>query len=265
MKSIIVDEKNLIYLPVDKILPNPYQPRKIFNSKSLDELANSIKKYGVIKPITVRCIKENLYEIISGERRLKACKMLDLDKIPAFIKNANSKDSIIISLVENVQRENLNFFEEAESFQRLMVDFGCSLEEISKILDKKQEFILQKLYVLNLKKEIKSFILEHNLTEKHALALLKTDDFSLQMEILQKVVKYKLNPENTNKLIDSTIKNLNGNNQNNQKIKGIVRDVRIFTNTIKNAVDIMKDSGFQTNYNIVKNQDNYEISIKLSI
>lgn len=264
MQNNFTDEKNVTYLSVDKILPNPYQARKIFDSKALEELANSIKKYGVIKPITVRYIKNNIYEIISGERRLKACKMCGFSEVPVFIKNTNSKDSVIISLIENMQRENLNFFEEAESFQKLMVDFGCSIDDISKIIDKNQDFVLQKMQLLSLKKEIKNFIVENFLTEEHAICILQVKDFKTQIEILQKAVKYKLNPENTKKLIDSTLKN-SESNQNKQKVKGIIRDVRIFTNTIKNAVDIMKDSGFQTNYDVIKNDNTYEISIKLSM
>lgn len=266
MQTLVIDEEEIFYLDVDKILPNPYQPRKIFDPKSLGELSNSIKKYGVIKPIIVRCINNDIYELISGERRLKACKMLGFKQIPTYIKDISSKDSIVISLVENMHRESLNFFEEAEAFQKLMVDFGCSLEDISKIIDKSQDFVFQKMQILSLHKEVKQIILDNNLTEKHVLALLKIKDFETQIEILEKITKYKLNFENTEKLINSTIKKLTGFDENaekTQKIKGIIRDVRIFTNTIKNAVDIMKDSGFDTNYSVIKSEDGYEISIKL--
>ncbi len=134
MQSLQNNQKEIIYLDVEKIYPSPYQPRKTFEENSIDELSLSIVKYGVIEPILVRELKGSFYELIAGERRLKACKKIGIEKIPAIISHISEKDSACMTLIENVQRERLNFIEEAEGFQTLMVDFGYTQEEISKIL-----------------------------------------------------------------------------------------------------------------------------------
>ena len=264
MQNLANIEKEIIYLNVDKIYPNPYQPRKIFEEKSLEELSLSIKKYGVIEPITVRLIKGFFYELVTGERRLKACKKLELKKIPAIVISMSDKDSAAIALIENIQRENLNFIEEAEGFQTLMVDFGYTQEEISKIIGKKQSTISNKLRILKLNKSIKTKLIENNLTERHARALLKIENEKTQKEVLEKVIKFGLNVKKTEDLIENTLKRMSGENLKNvQKIKGYISDIRIFTNTIKNAVNVMQESGVNTDYSVIKKDNGYEINIKV--
>ena len=164
MQSLNNNQKEIIYLDVEKIYPNPYQPRKIFEENSIEELSISIEKYGVLEPILVREVKGSFYELVAGERRLKACKKIGIAKIPAIITNINKKDSACMALIENVQRERLNFIEEAEGFQTLMVDFGYTQEEIAKIIGKKQSTISNKLRLLKLKKDIKNTIIQNKLT-----------------------------------------------------------------------------------------------------
>lgn len=266
MQSLNNNQKEIIYLDVEKIYPNPYQPRKIFEENSIEELSISIEKYGVLEPILVREVKGSFYELVSGERRLKACKKIGIAKVPAVITNINKKDSACMALIENVQRERLNFIEEAEGFQTLMVDFGYTQEEIAKIIGKKQSTISNKLRLLKLKKDIKSTIIQNKLTERHARALLKLDNENLQREVLEKILKFDLNIQKTEELVENTIKRLAGKSlKTEKKIKGYIGDLRIFTNTIKSAVDVMKDSGVDTNYSVVKNKNGYEINIKVTM
>ena len=264
MQSLTNSQKEIVYLDVEKIYPNPYQPRKVFEETGIDDLAVSIEKYGVIKPILVRNVKDCFYELISGERRLKACKKIGIEKIPSIVVNINEKDSAFMALIENVQKESLNFIEEAESFQTLMVDFGYRQDEISKIIGKKQSNIHNKLLLLKLSKEIKDIILQKNLTERHARALLKIEDERLQKEILDKIIKFDLNVVKTEELVENTLKRKSGISLiEEKKIKGYIGDIRIFTNTIKNAVETMRESGVDTDYSVIKNDDGYEISIKV--
>lgn len=264
MQSLINNQKEIVYLDVEKIYPNPYQPRKVFEENSIEDLALSIEKYGVIKPILVRDVKGCFYELIAGERRLKACRKIGIEKIPAIIVNINEKDSACMALIENVQREGLNFIEEAESFQTLMVDFGYTQEEIAKIIGKKQSTISNKLRLLKLKKDIKNLILEKKLTERHARALLKIEDEQIQKEILDKIIKFDLNVLKTEELIENTLKRISGVTLKKEKnIKGYIGDIRIFTNTIKNAVDVMRESGIDTDYSLIKSDEGYEIKIKV--
>ncbi|WP_250278151.1 nucleoid occlusion protein [[Clostridium] colinum] len=264
MQNLNNIQREIIYLDVEKIHPNPYQPRRIFEENSIEDLSASIEAYGVIEPILVRDIKGVFYELIAGERRLKACKKIGIAKIPAIITNINKKDSACMALIENVQREKLNFIEEAEGFQTLMVDFGYTQEEIAKIIGKKQSTISNKLRLLKLKNDIKNTIIQNNLTERHARALLKLDNEKTQKEVLEKILKYDLNVQKTEELIENTIKKMSGQSlKTDKKIKGYIGDLRIFTNTIKNAVETMQDSGVNTNYSVVKKENGYEINIKV--
>lgn len=259
-------KREMFYLDINRIYPNPYQPRKAFEQNGLNELCNSIEKYGVLEPILVRTLKDSLYEVISGERRLKACKKLGIKKIPAIIVNIPSNETASMVLVENMQRESLNFIEEAEGFQTLMVDFGYTQEDIAKCVGKKQSTISNKLRLLKLKKEIKEIIIENNLSERQARALLKLEDEKTQKEVIGKILKFDLNTQKTEQLVDNTIKKMAGESLKKDKnIKGYIGDIRIFTNTIKNAVDLMKNSGIDTDYSLIKKDGNYEINIKVCV
>jgi ParB family protein len=120
------------HIDIEKIRPNPYQPRKKFSSINLEELASSIKSYGVLQPITLRKMRDGCYELVAGERRVKASKMVGLNKIPAIIIEIMDQDSAVLALIENLQREDLNFFEEAEGYSHLMNDYGFTQEDIAK-------------------------------------------------------------------------------------------------------------------------------------
>lgn len=263
MQSLQNTQKEIVYLDVEKIYPNPYQPRKVFEEQSIDELAQSIENYGVIEPIIVR-EKKCIYELVAGERRLKACKKINMAKIPAIIVNANNQTSACMSLIENVQRETLNFIEEAEGFQTLMVDFGFTQEQIANMIGKSQSMVSNKLRLLKLKKDIKNTIIQNKLTERHARALLKINDQRVQREVLSKILKFDLNIQKTEQLVENTLKRIRGESlKNPKKIKGYIGDLRIFTNTIKCAVETMKQSGVDTKYCVKKEDDGYEIKIKV--
>lgn len=266
MQSLaVVNYTEIIYLPIDKIIPNPYQPRRRFNKSALDELSKSILKYGIMQPLNVRYVNGLIYELVSGERRLRAAKIAGLKEIPAVIVNVSDKDSAAIALIENIQNENISFFEEAESYQSLMVDFGYTHEEIADLMGKNKYEIYNKLKLLKLNRNIKNAIVNEGLSENHAKAILKIDNESLQEEILNKVIKFGLNISRTEELIESTVKKLNGGEKLKPKnnIKGYINDIRLFTNTIKSAVDIMKEAGVETNYEMIHNDDGYEIRINI--
>lgn len=261
----IVSCKEIVNLPLDKIIPNPYQPRKRFDKLALEELSKSILKYGIMQPLNVRYINGMIYELVAGERRLRAAKIAGLTEVPVIIVNISDKDSAAIALIENIQRENLSFFEEAEGYQSLMVDFGYTQDEIADLMGKSQSTVANKLRILRLNRNIKNIIIDENLTERHARALLKLNDEKLQEEVLKKVIKFGLNVARTEDLIETTIKKINGEEEIKPKttIKGYIGDIRLFTNTIKSAVNIMKEAGVETDYEMVHNDNGYEIRIKV--
>ena len=143
-------KKDIVYISVDSIRPNPYQPRKRFSKASLDELCESIKQYGVIQPINVRKIGNNHYELVAGERRLRAAIMAGLDKIPAIIIDVNDNDSAILALIENLQREDLNYLEEAEGYNNLIMEHNLTQEELAMRIGKSQSTIANKIRLLRL-------------------------------------------------------------------------------------------------------------------
>ncbi|PKM51097.1 MAG: nucleoid occlusion protein [Firmicutes bacterium HGW-Firmicutes-7] len=258
-------EYKVIMISISNIRPNPYQPRKVFDQVMLEELANSIREFGLIQPVNVRVIKENTYELVAGERRLRAAKLAKLDKIPAIVIDVNDKDSAVLALIENLQRENLNYFEEAEGYYNLMEDYNLTQEDIAKQVGKSQSTVANKLRLLKLSDKVVKILLEHHLSERHARALLKLPTADLQLGILDKVIIQSLNVKKTEDLIDSTLhKVINDekiNSKQNAFMKRYIKDIRIFTNTIKQSVEMMKESGIDVEYKLEENDNAYNISI----
>lgn len=230
----------VVSLPISSIFPNPSQPRKYFDSSSLDELTASIEEFGVLQPITVRKVRGG-YEIIAGERRYRAAENAGLDTIPAIIRNVDEKKSALLALLENLQRDDLSFFEIAESYQNLIRTQGMTQDEIAKKLGKSQSTIANKLRLLKLYPRTKRLICEYSLSERHARALLHLTDEESQLLAVRTITDKKLNVSQSEELVK---KMLTKNKTSNQKFKlKSIQDIRIFTNTIKNAINLMKDGG----------------------
>jgi len=262
-KAISIKEREVIYLQLDKVQPNPYQPRRIFERTSLDELASSIKEYGVIQPISVRLINGHRYELVAGERRLRASKIAGLSTIPAIVVNISDQDSAVIALIENLQRKNLHYLEEAEGFQNLMQDYGFTQEEMAMRVGKNQSTIANKLRILRLSKEVQKLLLEHQLTERHARALLKLTDEYKQVEIITKIVKDGLTVRKTEELVEKALQSPEVKETKNQLIYQYIRDVRILANSIKGNLEVVKKSGIGTEFDMVQTENGYDIHIKL--
>lgn len=240
------DPKIISYINIDNIRPNPYQPRKQFNKTSLEELSESIKQYGVIQPITVRRIINNNYELVAGERRTRAAQMAGLKEIPAIVIDVDDEDSAVIALIENLQREGLTFLEEAECYNTLITEHGYTQEELSSKIGKSQSTIANKLRLLKLPPLVKKIILDNNLNERHARALLKLSDEQLQLKVLKQVCEKGLNVKKTETLVEKAMEKLSKQvviKYEEGKSIGVIKDIRIFINTIKQAIELMKQSG----------------------
>lgn len=261
------DEVKLQYIPVSYIKPNPYQPRRDFNKKALEELSESIKAYGVIQPISVRQIKEDSYELIAGERRLRASKMAELQAIPALVVEYRDKESAIVALVENLQREDLNFIEEAEGYSNLILDHGFTQQEIAEKIGKSQSTIANKLRLLKLPENIKRSLLENELSERHGRTLLKLSDDQLKTKVLDKIIKDGLNVSKTELLVEGILDDLTRTHikeekQAKQNIKSMI-NIRIYLNTIKKAFSAIKDTGIEAEYKEVDKGDHVEVTVKI--
>ena len=170
------------------ISPNPFQPRQNFSPENLDELAQSIKTYGLLQPILVRR-HQGAYQLVAGERRLRACKLLGWQKIPAVIREVNDSAMAAMALIENLQRENLSYFEEAEGYQRLLDEFGLTQEVLAQRIGKSQSTIANKMRLLKLATSIQQKLLEAGLSERHARALLRLPDNESREKVLEKIIK----------------------------------------------------------------------------
>ncbi len=254
-------------IPVSKIISNPFQPRKYFDDEKIDELAQSIRTYGLLQPIILRK-SGNGYEIIAGERRFKACNKLGMNYVSAIVKEANDGAMAAIALIENIQRENLNFLEEAEGLYRLLNEFNLTQEVLAQRIGKSQSTIANKLRLLKLPNEVKDQLKDSNLTERHARALLKLPE-EQQMPLLNRIINEGMTVRQTEEAIDIINEsNLADADENAKTEKGIqrklvIRDFRIFINSVKHMVKTIKDTGFDATLEENDFQDYIEVTIKL--
>jgi ParB family chromosome partitioning protein len=240
------DNKKITMLPIDLIRPNPYQPRRKFDQATMDELCQSIQQYGVIQPINVRKISNTHYELVSGERRLRASAMAGKKEIPAIVVDVGEDDSAILALIENLQREDLGYMEEAEGYRNLIKEHGLTQEELAQKIGKSQSTIANKIRLLRLSPMVKKILADNGLTERHARALLKIEDEQIQLKVLQKVCERGLNVRKTEELVQRALDKYCNNNKaddNKNRITKSIKDIRIFVNTIRQAIDTMKKSG----------------------
>lgn len=252
------------YIPITDIRPNPYQPRKSFNQKSLEELSQSIKSYGIIQPISVRQLNDDVYELIAGERRLRASELAELMEIPAIVVEYRDKESAVIALMENLQREDLNFIEEADGYNNLIVDHGFTQQEIAEKMGKSQSTIANKLRLLKLPEDIKRDLIESGLTERHGRALLKLSEDDLKRNILERVIKNELNVSRTEALVDGILNDLTKTEtkDHKQSIKSLI-NIRIYLNTMKKAYSAIKDTGINAEYKEIDKGEYVEVTVKI--
>ena len=261
--AALIANREIVYLPLDKIHPNPYQPRRIFDRNSLDELAASIREYGVLQPLSVRLMNGYRYELIAGERRLRASRLAGLSSVPVVVINISDQDSAILALIENLQRQNLHFLEEAEGFQNLITDYSFTQEELAERVGKNQSTIANKLRILRLSKEIQKILIEHALTERHARALLRLTDERKQIEVLKKVVKHDLTVRKTEELVEKILHKPMPEDDKTIAIQHYIRDIRILANSIKENLEMVKSAGVDTKFDMLQTDVGYDIHIQL--
>ncbi len=263
-----VDERRrLMEIPAEAIKPNPNQPRKTFNDDGLEELADSIRQVGLIQPLVVRRM-DGFYELVAGERRLRACKMLGLKNIPCLVQqDVYEEDSAMMALIENLQRENLHYLEEAECYAALISNYNLTQEELAQRLGRSQSSIANKLRVLRLSPAVKKAMTEARMTERHARALLRIRDESTQLTIIDKVKQKGMSVKDTEKLVDKTLNKLYDEKQEGvaprPKIIRYIRDYRLFLNSVNAAVKQLMDTGAQVESSQTETEDGLELVIRV--
>ena len=235
------DRMRVVDIPLCDIRPNPNQPRKHFDSNSLEELSASIEEFGVIQPITVRKVRYG-YEIIAGERRFRAAENIGMETIPAIVMNADTEKSALLALLENLQREDLCFFEIAEGYQRLIREQGMTQDDLARKLGKSQSTIANKLRLLRLSPDCCRLLTEHDLTERHARALLRLEDEEERLNALHHIIRQHLNVAQTEQYIDKRLAQLQTTPPSGRRVF-LLKDVRLFLNSLDRGLRLVREAG----------------------
>ena len=244
-------------IKIDSICVNSHQPRENFDESALKSLAESIRENGLLQPLTVRKSGKG-YELIAGERRLRALKLLERKTAPCIVVNADLEKSAVLAIIENIQRENLNVFEEARAIATLIEKWGVSQSEAAKRLSLSQSAVANKLRILRLTEAERSIILENGLCERHARALLKISDEQMRKKVLLYIAKRSLNVTESEKYIEKLL-----NSKKSGRQKFVFKDLRIFINTINKAVDTMRSSGISASATKDENDGYIEYTIRI--
>lgn len=258
--SNMISEVKVVKVAIDQIFPNPYQPRKNFDEEALRDLSASIAQFGVLQPLLVAPADNGRYMLIAGERRLRASKMAKLQEVPVIISEYTSQQIAEIALIENLQREDLHFLEEAEGYEKLMEEFHLTQEAMAARVGKKQSTIANKLRLLRLSDRIRKILVEGGLTERHARALLKLDDEEKQVQVLTVVIDNGYSVRQTETYIE---KLLEDKKQEKKKRMVIVNDVRIYLNSIKQVVSAIKDVGIPVAMEQTVEGDDVIVSLRI--
>ena len=251
----------IVEVDVREIVPNPHQPRTEFDYADIQSLADSIAQNGILQPLTVRRGESN-YELIAGERRLRAAKLAGLTVVPCIVMDIRSRNSAIMALVENIQRQDLNFFDEASAIERLISYYGMTQEDAAAKLGKAQSTIANKLRLLRLTAEEREIIMKYNLTERHARALLRLSAPQERLAVLEKVVKNNLNVEKTEQAVEERI-GVKKNRESYRKRSKVFQNVRIFVNTIHKAVETMQAAGIPADAQKIQREDYVEYRVRI--
>lgn len=233
-------ERQLRRVKVSLIARNPNQPRKYFDPEAISQLADSIRQYGVLNPLSVRRTGDG-FELIAGERRLRAAKQAGLMEVPCIIMSATEQDSSALALVENLQRRDLDFFEEAWGFKKLIDTFGLTQEEAARKVGKTQSAVANKLRLLKLSQKNIQMIRDGGLTERHARALLRITEEDARLQATAHIIEHQLNVSRTEQYIDRLL--AQSEEEKPKAMTRLIKDVRFFLNTVDKAVGVMKDSG----------------------
>lgn len=250
-------------IPIDMIKANKQQPRSIFAEEQLIELRDSIKEFGILQPLILKKEASGNYMVIAGERRLRAAAMAGLDKVPAIIRDATEEEVGMIALVENIQRENLGYIEEARAYKYLMEKYGFSQLELSERLGKNQSTISNKIRILSLPDDIQEMLVENKLTERHARALLKIDNDSIRRAILNKIVRNGFNVKQTEKLIDDYLSHKEQSDREINKVRHI--SYKLYLNTLRKTFNDMALSEKGATFVQEDDGDNLRVIITIPI
>lgn len=253
----------VLEIEIADIVPNPHQPRSDFSDYDITTLAESIAQNGILQPISVRK-RGSKYELIAGERRLRAAKLCGFSVVPCIIHEVSDRHSAILALVENIQRQDLSFFDEALAIEKLISLYGMTQEDAASKLGRAQSTVANKLRLLRLTERERELITRYELTERHARSLLRLGSADDRLYILDKIIKNNLNVERSERLIDEFI----GSQRDKVSYKKrsiVFQNVKMFVNTITKAVETMQAAGISADSRKIQNEDYIEYRVRIPI
>jgi len=260
-------ERRLQEIPINSIVPNPNQPRVTFDDETIGELAQSIKEVGLIQPLVVRKSGSG-YELVAGERRLRACKHIGMNTVTCIVESElREESSAMMALIENLQREDLHFIEEAQCYYALLNNYDLTQEELAKRLGRSQSSIANKLRILRLSGNVKDAVQSAGLSERHARAILKLRDEETQLAVIKKATDKGLSVKDTERLVEKTLDKLYDEKRDGAKPRPLfvraVRDYRLFMNTVNAAINTLRDSGMNVDVEQEDMADGVDIHIHI--
>lgn len=257
------NHESVVQLPMDKIQPNRYQPRTIFDSGKLAELAQTIESHGVIQPIVVREVEGGIFEIIAGERRYRAMQSLNWTEAPAIIREMSERETASIALIENLQREELTAIEEAHAYQALLEMHELTQGALAEKLGKGQSTIANKLRLLKLPQEIQDAILNRQISERHARALISLKDEAQRLLLFNETLEKDYNVRQLEQRIEQLTKA--DKKPKKKRVRRIVnKDVRIALNTIRESVSVIHDNGIAIDTQEEENDDYFQVTVRIA-
>ena len=254
--------QKLLTIPVNAIRSNPAQPRRTFNEQSIEELAVSIANFGLLQPISVRRTGDNEYELIAGERRLRAVKKLGQALINAIILPVVEQESAILALIENLQREDLNYFDEAQAYYEVLREHGLTQVALARCLGKNQSTVANKLRLLRVGRPVREVAEQNELTERHVRALLKLADEKTQLQIAQKAADQALSVKQTEALVERAVAEVTRGKRPHVRL--IHRDYRLFVNSIRSTVKQLHTEGLDVDFTTKDLGESVEIKVVVS-
>ncbi len=254
--------RRIYQVPIEKISPNPRQPRRHFEEQSLRELAQSIQQHGVLQPLSVQRTAGGGYVLIAGERRLRAAGLAGLTHVPCILVRASARDSALLALIENLQRCDLHYMEEAAAISRLITTYGLSQEEAARRLGFSQSAVANKLRLLRLSPACVELLRKYDLTERHARALLRLEGEDRQLEALRHIGEKRLNVAAAESYIEGLLQKGQREGPGRKPVY-IIKDVRLFLNSVTRGMDTIRRAGVDASYD--KQEDDNQITITIQI
>lgn len=253
-------ERRVLWLPAEEIRPNPMQPRRTFEETGLRELAESIRRHGILQPLTVRRTAAG-WELVAGERRLRAARMAGLREVPCLVAAVSEEDSSLLALIENIQRRDLNYMEEAAALRKLIETYGLSQEKVAEKLGKSQSAVANKLRLLRLPQEVLTLLRKNGFTERHARALLRLPTPEAQKEGAELLVKEGWTVSRTERYVEEVLRDQAKEKKARRPL--FIRDVRFFLNTLDHSLTVMRSAGVDAKCQRVEEGDDILLTIRI--